>query len=170
MVKQTFIHIPEEKQARVRAALLEEFSLHPLSTAQVAPIVKSAGIARGAFYKYFDDLRDAYTYEFGMAMRDIHAALPPVPTYDNVDAYVDSIRSFMDKTNKSEYRSFIEMHYRFNESVLGAEPTAQSDPKSWAITVLYHQTVRDVVLDPASLEDRLKTLRIILKSNKETNA
>ena len=62
MVKQTFFNLPDEKKQRVTTALLHEFSNHPLPDAQVARIVTEAEIARGAFYKYFDDLTDAYAY------------------------------------------------------------------------------------------------------------
>ena len=59
MPSQTFLNLKPEKQARIYAALLTEFSAYPLAKAQVARIVKEAQIARGAFYKYFADLNDA---------------------------------------------------------------------------------------------------------------
>ena len=71
MVSTTFTHLSNEKQTKIRQALLKEFSEQPLAIAQVAPIVKTAGIARGAFYKYFDDLIDAYKYLYGIAMQDL---------------------------------------------------------------------------------------------------
>ena len=62
MVKQTFKNLPSAKRRRIEAVLLEEFSTYPLADAKVSHIVKNANIARGAFYKYFDDLIDAYVY------------------------------------------------------------------------------------------------------------
>lgn len=56
MPSSTFTNLPDEKRQRIEAALLNEFSNHTLATAQVARIVKDAQIARGAFYKYFDNL------------------------------------------------------------------------------------------------------------------
>ncbi|CAM3053531.1 hypothetical protein LEBU106379_03915 [Lentilactobacillus buchneri] len=49
MVSTTFTNLSDEKQTKIRKALLKEFTDQPLATAQVAPIVKTAGIARGAF-------------------------------------------------------------------------------------------------------------------------
>ena len=48
MVLATFQHLDQTKQQRVLAALVTEFSQHPLAQAQVARIVKQADIARGA--------------------------------------------------------------------------------------------------------------------------
>ncbi len=49
MVKATFENLSKDKQDRVTEALLKEFSAHTLASAQVARIVKEAGIARGPF-------------------------------------------------------------------------------------------------------------------------
>ena len=73
MVSTTFKNLSADKQTKIRRALLKEFTEQPLATAQVATIVKTAGIARGAFYKYFEDLTDAYRYLYGVAMQDIHS-------------------------------------------------------------------------------------------------
>ena len=54
MVSETFINLSDEKKQKIAQALLKEFSTYPLAKAQVARIVKDAGIARGAFYKYFE--------------------------------------------------------------------------------------------------------------------
>ena len=59
MVSKTFENLAEEKQLRIRHALLKEFSTYSLAEAQVARIVADSGIARAAFYKYFKDLTDS---------------------------------------------------------------------------------------------------------------
>ena len=60
MPTSTFENLNHEKRQKIEQALLHEFSEHSLALAQVARIVKEAEIARGAFYKYFADLKDAY--------------------------------------------------------------------------------------------------------------
>lgn len=82
MVKATFTRLPEVKKKRVTEALLNEFSHHALTDSQVARIVKDAGIARGAFYKYFDDLTDAYMYLYRIAIQDIHVNMSPGDKFD----------------------------------------------------------------------------------------
>ncbi|MFP7482488.1 TetR/AcrR family transcriptional regulator, partial [Weissella paramesenteroides] len=45
MVSKTFENLAEEKQLRIRHALLKEFSTYSLAEAQVARIVADSGIA-----------------------------------------------------------------------------------------------------------------------------
>ncbi|KRM87203.1 TetR/AcrR family transcriptional regulator [Lacticaseibacillus thailandensis] len=163
MVLSTFDHIPAAKQARVRAALMDEFTHHPLAEAQVARIVQSAGIARGAFYKYFADLTDAYQYVFADVMRVIHSGVPRQVTSHNGADYVAAVRHFVEAVDTHGYRAFITMYYRHNESVVGVRPTrileGDDGPRRWAVAVLCHQTVRDVLLDPDQAEARLTQLQ-----------
>ena len=50
MPSTTFLNLNEDKKKKIVQSLLLEFSNHSVSDAQVARIVKEAGIARGAFY------------------------------------------------------------------------------------------------------------------------
>lgn len=170
MVLPTFEHLEADKQARIRQALLNEFSHYPLAEAQVARIVKDADIARGAFYKYFADLTDAYQYLFGIAMGLIHSSMPKRPTAGNVDEYIAALRQFVEMTNQCEYRELIQQHFRYNEGYLGEAPTRLipgGDAKQWAFTVLYHQTVKDIMLAPDTAEARIAQLRIALTRGSE---
>lgn len=162
MVLATFTNLPHDKQARIRQALFTEFEEYPLAEAQVARIVKEAGIARGAFYKYFADLTDAYQYAFDFALAEIHQKMPVKPTTENIDFYLQRITAFITETQQAGYRKFIKMYYLHNENYLGSKAT-QIDSDKWAFKVLYHQTIRDVVLDPASLDARLGQLKAALQ-------
>ncbi|WP_456279090.1 TetR/AcrR family transcriptional regulator [Bacillus sp. AK128] len=62
MPKQTFFHLPKEKQDTLIHSAKIEFSRVPLHEASIANIIKSAGIPRGSFYQYFDDKEDLYFY------------------------------------------------------------------------------------------------------------
>ncbi|UEG67755.1 TetR/AcrR family transcriptional regulator [Weissella hellenica] len=169
MVSNTFEHLADDKQLRIRQALLHEFSTYPLAQAQVARIVADAGIARGAFYKYFSDLTDAYHYVLNIALYEIHKSMPTVPTTDNVETYIESIKRFVQETDKTGYRDLIELHYRYNEGFLGNEPSkmffGDKSANQWAITLLYHQTIKDIILDPGTISERLAQLRFVLTRN-----
>ena len=82
MVKSTFTNLPTAKRQKIEAVLLEEFSTYPLAQAKVSHIVKKADIARGAFYKYFDDLTDAYLYMYHIAIETIHTNMSPDEKFD----------------------------------------------------------------------------------------
>jgi AcrR family transcriptional regulator len=62
MPKPTFHNLPEDKQARIVDAALDEFAAVPFEAASVNRIVRGAGIAKGSFYQYFDDMADLYQH------------------------------------------------------------------------------------------------------------
>lgn len=76
MATPTFLRLPQEKREHIEQAMLDEFSRVPLQEAQVSNIVKRSGIARGAFYRYFVDITEAYRYMLSLALRDIHEGIP----------------------------------------------------------------------------------------------
>lgn len=60
MTKATFKNLPIEKQEIIIQALKEEFEEYSILDASVASIIKRAGISRGSFYQYFDDLEYSF--------------------------------------------------------------------------------------------------------------
>ncbi|EEG78721.1 TetR/AcrR family transcriptional regulator [Dethiobacter alkaliphilus] len=64
MPNQTFFNLPQEKRDRIIDAALEELSQNLFANASIARIVEEAGISRGSFYQYFNDLFDLYNYLF----------------------------------------------------------------------------------------------------------
>lgn len=69
MPRGTFHNLPPGKRALIIEAALREFGSVPFSKAKVANIVKEAGIPRGSFYQYFDDLMDLYRYLWDLAVQ-----------------------------------------------------------------------------------------------------
>ncbi|OQO71425.1 TetR family transcriptional regulator [Enterococcus villorum] len=61
MPKATFLNLSSSKKQRILEILLQNFSNRHMQV-KVADIVEGMGMSRGAFYKYFEDLEDAYTY------------------------------------------------------------------------------------------------------------
>lgn len=172
MPSTTFDHLPTAKRDRVTAALLAEFSAHSLADAQVARIVASADIARGAFYKYFDDLTDAYQYLYRVALREIHrdAGGDERTTFD-ADCIYQGVVDFVDQINDSQYYAFIRRHYAENESLL---PSAAVSPRlpaiAWAAMVLSHAAIKEILLDPESettVRERLRTTLALLQPKED---
>lgn len=154
MVKRTFINLPDAKKKRITAALLHEFSSYPLAKAQVARIVKEAGIARGAFYKYFADLNDAYLYLYRQAIQEIHWRINPTGDFKAAFFY-DRVCQFISQTQGSKYEQLVKMHLLHNESALPElrqEYSAQllkMSPAMWSAMVLSHQTINAILATPA---------------------
>lgn len=164
MVKSTFLNLPAEKQARITQALLHEFSRVPLATAQVAPIIKQAQIARGAFYKYFTDLTDAYQYLYQLALADIHQDLNFSKALTAKD-YIQLITNFLSGTKNSPYYDFIRLSVTQNDYFLRLHsPMKQLASKDWAVATLCHEAIFACFFEPehqglylARLEEALTT-------------
>jgi AcrR family transcriptional regulator len=62
MPRDTFFNLAEEKKKKILDAAEAEFSEHELFKSRVSNIIKNAGIPRGSFYQYFEDLDDLYYY------------------------------------------------------------------------------------------------------------
>ncbi|MDO4912534.1 MAG: TetR/AcrR family transcriptional regulator [Lactobacillus sp.] len=152
MVSTTFKNLPEVKKKKIEAALIKEFGAYPLHDAQVARIVKDAGIARGAFYKYFDDLKDAYHYVFAKAMRKIHQDR-------DADIY-ETVASFVERVDMSPYRDMIKLHWQHDPQKVNPK-LAELDAKTWARMILAHSTIRECLFDPDNRETYLKRLKEI---------
>lgn len=168
MVSTTFLNLKTEKQAKIRKALLVEFSNQPLAKAQVAPIVKMAGIARGAFYKYFDDLADSYRYLYGVAMHDIHAAINQKVSNDSFDPqfYLNQVATFVNGVVNSRYQELIKMHLDKNESLIGedhSQPVSELDSRQWAAMILSHQVIKTILLNPERKVQTMKRLKEVLE-------
>ncbi|KRK63618.1 transcriptional regulator [Companilactobacillus tucceti DSM 20183] len=164
MVSTTFDNLDDAKKIRVTDALLNEFSNHTLMESQVSRIVKESGIARGAFYKYFDDLKDAYTYTYGLAMKDIHKSIR-ISHVTTPSELVEQTRQFVEKTNDSRYYALIKMHVLHNESSFISKfdkNVVNENEFQWASSVMVHETIKQIMLNPDVKEILLKKLSNIL--------
>lgn len=168
MVKATFINLPEEKRARITAALLKEFSQYPLAKSQVARIVKNAQIARGAFYEYFDDLTDAYQYLYQQAIKTIHMGIRPDGEFD-VGFFYQSVVNFVDETQNSKYRELMKLHMLQNKAALpdDAKKSAQRflrmPAAMWSVMILSHEVISEIFADPAHRQAYLKRYKAALE-------
>ena len=62
MPKTTFINLDDQKRATIEQAATREFAAYGFYGARLNRIVESAGIAKGSFYQYFEDLGDLYLH------------------------------------------------------------------------------------------------------------
>lgn len=60
MPKATFFNLPSEKRDRIIEIIIDEFYENTYETASINQIVKTAEIAKGSFYQYFEDKLDIY--------------------------------------------------------------------------------------------------------------
>lgn len=172
MVKSTFTNLPVAKRKRIEDVMLEEFSTYPLADAKVSHIVKKADIARGAFYKYFDDLTDAYVYMYHIAIETIHANMSPDKKFDP-DHFYDRVVKFIDKTQNSKYEPMMKLHMLQNEYLIPdsfkiySRQLLNMSPELWSAMVLSHEVINLCLSDPDNQDKNLarykKSLHIIAK-------
>lgn len=72
MPKETFFNLSNAKKQRIDDLLLEIFCSQHISQVKVSEIVDKMGMSRGAFYKYFQDLEDAYLYTIKSSSHIVH--------------------------------------------------------------------------------------------------
>lgn len=62
MPLQTFLNLPEERRKAILDAAYEEFALNEYRVASLGNIIKKLGIAKGSFYRYFENKKELYFY------------------------------------------------------------------------------------------------------------
>jgi AcrR family transcriptional regulator len=62
MPKQTFFNLPEDKRRNIIETAVYEFALFDYNAASLSRIVKTAGVAKGSMYQYFDNKAELYFY------------------------------------------------------------------------------------------------------------
>lgn len=94
MPKKTFLNLPEARQAEIRTILLTIFYEKPVSQVKVSEIVDALQMSRGIFYKYFEDLNDAYDYLIHYYAGQIHGEIIEYMTRQEGD-FFQGIEAFL---------------------------------------------------------------------------
>lgn len=126
MPNKTFFNLSKERQEEIIEICIEEFSTHDYESASLNRIIDKLGIAKGSFYRYFDNKTDLYEflidyvlekklnyirnfYEYESGVGDIHIALNIVYrliefdfTYFNYSSF---ILSFINNKDFDEFES-----------------------------------------------------------------
>lgn len=166
MVSNTFKNLDNKKQTRILDALLDEFSHHTLAEAQISRIVKESDIARGAFYKYFDDLQDSYEYLYHHALTEIHQNIS-TDTRKKLKPteYVEQTREFVERSSDSRYYPLVKMHMLYNENFFIStfnNHLISENEYFWATQIMIHDAIKQIMIDPESKEMILKKLSNVL--------
>lgn len=67
MPTETYRNLPQEKRLQVEKAAIAEFAAKPLQCASINAIVSQAGIAKGSFYQYFENINDLHGHILSIA-------------------------------------------------------------------------------------------------------
>lgn len=84
MPNKTFDHLPNEKKEAVIWAALKEFTAHDFTSASLNDIIADIGIAKGSFYRYFNNKQELYDYliAYGLEKKIQYVAQSKEPADD----------------------------------------------------------------------------------------
>lgn len=167
MVSATFSNLKPEKRQFLKETLIEEFSEYSLDQAQVARIVKKAGISRGSFYTYFDDLYDAYAWSLQEVLISVHHMHTRDPFQGTID--------FINDLPNNPYYDFLDKYFQVNEVILRAhnpelfnhyphtlpflnDASTNQDVTNWLAMVSTHRLTQERFAYPENNDVILETL------------
>lgn len=104
MPKSTFNNLSQEKQANVEAILLDTFYDRHISQVKVSEIVEKMGMARGSFYKYFEDLEDAHTFLIRKSSGIVHQDIMK-DIYRNQDDFFKGVEEYLQMAARLDHQS-----------------------------------------------------------------
>ena len=149
MIKPTLANLSPIKQEKLRQAVFLEFSQRPLLDAKVANIVKQAGISRGAFYTYFDDIYDAYQWAADLIFADIHQQLQGSgEQIAQTIAFLNHVRIIAQRLPDQQRKRLRHLKPDADDQTI----------HEWLVTQSVHGLVADFFLHPDAQDDILKTL------------
>ncbi|CAI2693427.1 TetR/AcrR family transcriptional regulator [Apilactobacillus apinorum] len=118
MPTKTFLNLNEEKQNQIFNALIKEFSQYRLMEAQVARIINDCSIARGSFYKYFEDINDSYHYALKRVLKEVHFEVFQqirAEKQNSLKVFYDATKSFIERLKGTQYESFYQKYVVYNQ-------------------------------------------------------
>jgi AcrR family transcriptional regulator len=68
MPKETFLNLYEVKQEKIMRAAINEFSTYGFEKGNIGGIAKSAGVAKGSMYQYFENKKELFLYSVRWAL------------------------------------------------------------------------------------------------------
>lgn len=101
MALKTFDNLPEMRRTEILERCFMEFSEKGYEGASIAAIIADLGLARGSFYRYFEDKQDLYRYLYTHAMdlsiKGMEGGMADGET-DYLDVWKANLMAFADKT------------------------------------------------------------------------
>lgn len=103
MPKTTFYNLSDEKKEKIIEALKKEFEEKSLFEANVSDIIKYAGISRGSFYQYFEDLEDSFFTILDIELVEIHDVFMSLVKKEKGD-FIKALKLYGPIVSKEIYR------------------------------------------------------------------
>lgn len=162
MPKETFLHLPSEKKQHIEEILLENFYNRHISQVKVSEIVEAMQMSRGAFYKYFQDLEDAYAYLIKKYSMVIHGEILQAISKNKQDFFAGIetflIRCSQADPNSHHWRMLLFLTQSNNVEMSRRRPVSSDSPmvKQWLELLALNQ------FDMTTTEEALSFLYFVM--------
>lgn len=116
----TFDHLPDEKKQAVVRAALKEFTAHDYTSASLNDIIADIGIAKGSFYRYFNNKRELYDYliAYGLEKKYQYVNQNKEPADDIFQLIPSIVKSYIQfNLENAELAAFMQKAVSENQSV-----------------------------------------------------
>ncbi|MFF2449691.1 TetR/AcrR family transcriptional regulator [Neobacillus sp. NPDC058068] len=172
MPKQTFFHLPIDKQDTLIQAAKKEFSRVPLHEASIANIIKDAAIPRGSFYQYFEGKEDLYYYllnQLSQKNNDRFIATLKEKNGDIFETFIDSFQFMTQSHRNQEHKNFfknafLNMNYKM-ENTLANNIYEESQKNQYLTMISLMNTNNLNIRDERELHHILKIIMAVTFQN-----
>jgi AcrR family transcriptional regulator len=162
MPKQTFLHLPEDKQETLIQSAKKEFSRVPLHEASIANIIKDAGIPRGSFYQYFEDKEDLYYYLLNQLSQENNKRITAILKEKNgnlLETLEEAFRHMISLRHDPEHGELL--NHAFRNMNYRKENTMANSMYKESLKNERSQTLELVDTSYLNIEDKQELLHII---------
>ena len=98
MPSDVFFNLKSDKQTKIINSAIIEFTSFPFDEVQVKRIVEAAGIARGSFYQYFEDIADLFKYILTYIRSEIISGTFENSSFNTSKDLIENIRFYFEMT------------------------------------------------------------------------
>jgi AcrR family transcriptional regulator len=170
--KQTFFHLPKDKQDTLIQSAKKEFSRVPLHEASIANIIKDAGIPRGSFYQYFEGKEDLYYYllhQLSQKNNDRFIATITEKNGDIFETFIDSFQFMIQNQRNQEHKNFfknafLNMNYKM-ENTLANNIYEENQKNQYLVMIRLINTKNLNIQDERELHHILKIVMAVTFQN-----
>ena len=73
MPQKTFLNLSEDRKKEILNICFEEFAVYDYESASLSRIIDALGLAKGSFYRYFENKKDLYLYLADYAGKSVYS-------------------------------------------------------------------------------------------------
>lgn len=158
MPKSTFMNLPSERKKEILDVCKSEFLEKCLGEASVSDIVEGLQIARGSFYKYFENLEECYFYILSEETIEIHNIFTGLLKENNFNVLL-CLEKYGEKIAEEIYKK--DNHALYRNKFLSWTPVIQQKWQAYCKKEGIWKSSVENIMGFSDLEDSVETIHCI---------